>query len=99
DEFEYNTGMQDADGEDILEEVAVNPYASAFEIRKYLIQRVRRSLSANFEFNLNENNSFYLKSIYNWRDDRENRFASGTEILDGEDIGADDFEIRNGDLL
>ena len=98
-EFEYNTGMQDEEGEDILEEVAVNPYASVFEIRKYLVQRVRRSFSANFEYNLNDNNSFYLKSIYNWRDDRENRFASGTEILDGEDIGLGDFEIENGSLV
>ncbi len=98
DEFEYNTGQQNAEGEDILEEVDVNPYAEVFETRKYLVQRVRRSFSANFDYRFNENNTIYLKSMYNWRDDRENRYALSSEILDGEDIGAGDFEIQNGNL-
>ena len=92
-EFEYNNG-----DEDNLEEVAVNPYAETFEIRKYLVQRVRRSFSANFDYRFNENNSIYFKSMYNWRDDRENRFAYSSEILDGEDINAGDFDIENGNL-
>jgi len=99
DEFEYNTGIQDAEGEDILKSVDVNPYASAFEIRKYLVQRVRRSFSANLNYDFNDNNSLYFKSMYNWRDDRENRFAYASEILDGEDIGESDFTITNGDLV
>ena len=37
DEFEYNTGVQDIEGDDILEEVDVNPYANVFEIREYLV--------------------------------------------------------------
>ncbi len=93
DEFEYNNGDPDN-----LEEVAVNPYAETFEIRKYLVQRVRRSFSANFDYRFNKNNSIYFKSMYNWRDDRENRFAMASEILDGEDIEAGDFEITNGNL-
>ena len=97
-EFEYNTGLLDANGEDILEERAVNPYAEKFEIRKYLVQRVRRSFSANFDYRFNPNNSIYFKSMYNWRDDRENRFAMTSEVLDGEDIAAGDFEINNGNL-
>ncbi|MEL4308568.1 TonB-dependent receptor [Joostella sp. CR20] len=98
-EFEYNTGMQDADGEDILEELDVNPYASVYETRTYLVQRVRRSFSANLDYKLNENNSVYLKTMYNWRDDRENRFVYSNEILDGEDIGADDFMIDSNNNL
>ena len=97
-EFEYNTGLLDANGDDILEERAVNPYAEKFEIRKYLVQRVRRSFSANFDYRFNPNNSIYFKSMYNWRDDRENRFAYSSEILDGEDINAGDFDIENGNL-
>ena len=99
DEFEYNTGMQDTEGDDILESVDVNPYASAFEIRKYLVQRVRRSFSANLNYDFNDNNSLYFKSMYNWRDDRENRFAYASEILDGEDISEGDFTITNGNLV
>ncbi|GAA4294605.1 TonB-dependent receptor [Aestuariibaculum suncheonense] len=99
DEFEYNTGVQDSEGEDILEEVVVNPYAKVFEVREYLVQRVRRSFSANFDYKLNENNTIYFKSIYNWRDDRENRFRLENEILDGEDIGNGDFSVdANGNL-
>ncbi|MBD0823592.1 TonB-dependent receptor [Aestuariibaculum marinum] len=94
DEFEFNNG-----DEDNLEEVAVNPYAKVFEIREYLVQRVRRSFSANFDYKLNETNNLYFKSIYNWRDDRENRFRLENEILDGEDIGAGDFTVdANGNL-
>lgn len=97
--FEYNTGNQDADGEDILEEVDVNPYAKEFQIRKYLVQRVRRSFSANFDYQLDDDNHFYFKSMYNWRDDRENRFRLKQEIKDGEDIGADEFTITNNNLV
>ncbi|MBW2960378.1 TonB-dependent receptor [Mesonia aestuariivivens] len=92
-EFEYNAGDPDN-----LEEVAVTPYAEKFETRKYLVQRVRRSFSANFDYRFNVNNSIYFKSMYNWRDDRENRFAMTSEILDGEDIEAGDFEVTNGNL-
>ncbi|UGU18189.1 TonB-dependent receptor [Sinomicrobium kalidii] len=94
-EFEYNNG----DG-DNPESVEVNPYASQVEIRKYLVQRVRRSISANFEYNFNADNTVYFKSMYNWRDDRENRYAAATEILDGEDIGPGDFEVdASGNLI
>jgi TonB-dependent receptor len=94
DEFEYNAG-----DEDNLEGVDVNPYANVFEIREYLVQRVRRSFSANLDYKWNSNNNLYFKSIYNWRDDRENRFRLEHEILDGEDIGIDDFTVdANGNL-
>lgn len=88
DEFEYNAG--DADN---LQEVEVNPYANVFEIREYKVQRIRRSFSANFDYKLDENNTIFFKSIYNWRDDRENRFRIEHEILDGEDIGLGDFSV------
>ncbi|MGJ5642714.1 TonB-dependent receptor [Formosa sp. S-31] len=99
DEFEYNTGVQDSEGDDIMQEVDVNPYAKVSEIREYQVQRVRRSFSANFDYKLNNNNTLYFKSIYNWRDDRENRFRLEQEILDGEDIEFGDFTVdTNGNL-
>ncbi|MDG1729879.1 MAG: TonB-dependent receptor [Algibacter sp.] len=95
DEFDYNA----FDDEDNLEELDVNPYANVFEIREYLVQRIRRSFSANFDYKINDNNNIYFKSIYNWRDDRENRFRLEHEILDGEDIEPGDFTIDgNGNL-
>ncbi|QLG45626.1 TonB-dependent receptor [Costertonia aggregata] len=95
DEFEFNTGVQDADGEDILEEIDVDPYANVFEQREYLVQRIRRSFSANLDYKFDANNTVFLKTMYNWRDDRENRFRLEHEILDGEDIGTGDFTILN----
>lgn len=93
DEFEYFNGTD-------TEEVAVNPYNNTFENRTYLVQRVRRSFAANVDYNINENNNIYLKSMYNWRDDRENRFRLEYEVLDGEDINDGDFQIdANNNLV
>ncbi|TCP22961.1 TonB-dependent receptor [Tenacibaculum skagerrakense] len=92
-EFEYNTGVQDTSGDDILQEVDVNPYSKEFQQRTYLVQRVRRSIAGNFDFQLDNNNTIYIKSMYNWRDDRENRLRLKQEILDGEDISLGDFVI------
>ena len=96
DEFEYYTGVDDTDGDPILEAVDVNPYTKSFEIRKYLVQRVRRSFSANLDYQINPNHNIYLKSMYNWRDDRENRYRISHEMLDAEDIEMGDFTITNG---
>lgn len=72
------------------EKITVDPYLEESDIRVYLVQRVRRSFSANFDYAFNANNKIFFKSMYNWRDDRENRyrlryddiepvFAPGTE--------------------
>lgn len=92
-EWSNTFAYTDAAGEET--ELDVNPYTSVFETRKYLVQRVRRSFSANMDYNFDENNEIYLKTMYNWRDDRENRFAYSSEILDAEDIGVGDFELTN----
>ncbi len=95
DSFEYNANND----KDNLVEANVNPYAKVFEIRDYLVQRVRRSFAANFDYNFDQNNSIYFKSMYNWRDDRENRYRLEHEIIDAEDITANDYTIdANGNL-
>ncbi|MGB6153934.1 MAG: TonB-dependent receptor [Pricia sp.] len=95
DEFEYNTGAEDEDGEPILAEADVDPYTNVTEQRTYLVQRIRRSVSANIDHKFDPNNTIYLKTMYNWRDDRENRYVLEQEILDGEDFGIDDFTITD----
>ncbi len=97
--FEYNTGMKDADGDAILNEVDVNSYTKEFQQRTYFVQRIRRSIAANFDFQLDDNNKIYIKSMYNWRDDRENRFRLKQEILDGDDIEIGDFSINSENNL
>ncbi|WP_299665057.1 TonB-dependent receptor [uncultured Polaribacter sp.] len=88
DEFGYFDGTDEV-------EIDVNPYTDVFEQRKYLVQRIRRSFSANFDYQINDNNNMYLKTMYNWRDDRENRFRLEQEILDAEDINMGDFTLTN----
>ena len=95
-EAEWNNefAFTNADGEE--EELDVNPYTDVFEQRTYLVQRVRRSFSVNLDYQFDPNNSIYLKTMYNWRDDRENRFVTAQELLDAKDIQEGDFTITNG---
>ncbi|MBL6591492.1 MAG: carboxypeptidase-like regulatory domain-containing protein, partial [Flavobacteriaceae bacterium] len=44
------------------------------DIRRYDVKRTRRSVSLNLDWNINQNNQIYFKSIYNHRDDWENRY-------------------------
>ncbi|MEL7122297.1 MAG: TonB-dependent receptor [Bacteroidota bacterium] len=88
-EFKYT----DDNGEEV--EMDVDPYTFVTEQRTYLVQRIRRSFSANLDYQINANNNLFLKTMYNWRDDRENRYAFAQEILDAEDIGEGDFTITN----
>ncbi len=91
-EAEWSNEFEYFDGTDVVG-MDVDPYASVFEQRTYLVQRVRRSISANAEYQLDNNNKIYLKTMYNWRDDRENRYRLEQEILDGEDIEVGDFQL------
>lgn len=53
-----------------------NIFLNQFDIRKYDVQRVRRSFSAALDYEINENHLIYGSAMYNWRDDRENRFRT-----------------------
>jgi TonB-dependent receptor len=65
-------------GSDDLEASWVNDdgdvYVEEIEVRKYDVQRVRRSVSAALDYKLNNNHTFFFKGIYNHRDDLENRY-------------------------
>lgn len=56
------------------EDIEVDPYLTDLEIRTYLVRRVRRSASLNLDYKFNPNNTIYFRTMYNWRDDWENRF-------------------------
>lgn len=51
-------------------------YISEMDIRKYDVQRVRRSISSNIDFKINSNHSIAADIIYNWRNDYENRYRT-----------------------
>ncbi|WP_139955717.1 TonB-dependent receptor [Flavicella sediminum] len=46
------------------------------DIRRYDVKRVRSSISANLDYKWNKNNTLFIKSIFNKRDDTENRFRT-----------------------
>ncbi|MFD2602245.1 TonB-dependent receptor [Flavobacterium suzhouense] len=67
-----------------------NTYVEQQAIRYYNVQRIRRSVSLAADFKFNESNTIYANAIYNWRDDRENRYA----------LTYDDMEpIYNGETI
>lgn len=53
-----------------------NVYLEEMDIRKYDVQRIRRSLALNTDWKINDNNTIALDAMYNWRDDRENRYRT-----------------------
>lgn len=54
-----------------------------FDIREYRVQRVRRSVSLALDYEINANHSLFLSSMYNHRDDWENRYRMRVSRLDG----------------
>ena len=53
-----------------------------FDLRKYDVQRVRRSTSLALDYEINKNNSLVFNAIYNWRDDWENRYRFRVDRTD-----------------
>jgi len=51
-----------------------NTYVEEMDIRKYDVQRIRRSVAAAMDFKLGKNHTIFANAMYNWRDDRENRY-------------------------
>ncbi|MFD2034797.1 TonB-dependent receptor [Belliella marina] len=53
-----------------------------FDLRKYNVQRVRRSTSLALDYDINENHSIVFNAMYNWRDDWENRWRMRVDRMD-----------------
>jgi len=83
-------------------------FVEEFDIRQYEVQRVRRSMGAAVDYHFSPTSTVTLRSMYNWRDDWENRYrlryvlrapdASGvqiTEIRRQTKGGIDNDRVRN----
>lgn len=70
----------EVEDDDSGEDISVDPYLAVNEIRDYDVDRTRRSISLNLDYSINDNHTIYAKSMYNWRDDWENRYRLTTEI-------------------
>lgn len=71
-EFEWN------DPEDWAEDGAIGEH----DIRRYDVKRTRRSIALNLDYEIDDNNSLFVKTIYNHRDDWENRFRLRVSKID-----------------
>lgn len=78
---------------------AGNVFVDESDIRKYEVQRIRRSFSAAADYKFNANHAIYANAIYNWRDDRENRFARTVTL--SPEYAADEITITGftGDIV
>jgi TonB-dependent receptor len=92
-----NYGSDDVENEWVKDDFG-NEFVQASEIRKYDVQRIRRSGSVALDYKFDENNTIFANAIYNWRDDRENRFRTTYDdieaIYDGETITGFEGRIK-----
>lgn len=51
-----------------------NVFMTDMDVRKYDVRRIRRSVSAAWDYEFNSRNRLSLNAMYNWRDDLENRY-------------------------
>ncbi len=65
-----------------------------FQIRQYYLQRLRQSYSIGLDFKINENHTLFFKSMYNHRNDWENRMRT-TYKLDGYNTEADAYAVKS----
>ena len=69
-------------------------YMQEFDLRRYDIQRTRRSVSGSFDWRLSETSTIMLRSLYNSRDDWENRFRARYILSAPDAQGRQTAEIR-----
>ena len=67
-----------------------------FNLRKYDVQRIRRSTSLALDYEFNKNHSIMLNGMYNWRDDKENRYGLTFDGLDEPIESGEYTEISRG---
>ena len=66
------------------------------DIRKYEVQRFRRSASAALDYEISKNHRINLSAMYNWRDDWENRFRMRVSQLEDAFADGDFTAISEG---
>lgn len=72
----------------------VTPYIEEFDIRRYDVQRTRRSISTSLDYRLSPTNTLMYRVLYNSRDDWENRFRARYVLTAPDGAGQQTAEIR-----
>lgn len=71
---DHNLGSDDAEGHWTKDATTGKVYADLWEIREYQVRRLRQSVSAAFDYELSPTSKLNLSTIYNHRNDWENRY-------------------------
>lgn len=70
------------------------PYIEEFDLRRYDVQRTRRSISTSFDYRLSPTSTLMYRVLYNSRDDWENRFRARYVLSELDAAGQQTAEIR-----
>lgn len=69
-------------------------FMNEFDLRRYEVRRVRRSVAASLDYQLSPTSSVMYRVLYNSRDDWENRFRARYVLADPDTAGNQVAEIR-----
>ncbi|SDL92574.1 TonB-dependent receptor [Catalinimonas alkaloidigena] len=72
--YNHRLGSDDLEAEWDYDDDPNQAWVSTVEVRKYSVQRVRRSLSTTLDYTFSPNHKLLFRGMYNWRDDRESRY-------------------------
>jgi len=78
-----NTNVYGSDNVEAVWATAANGtvFVNQHDIRKYDVTRTRRSFNFTTDWKINKRNTITASTIYNWRDDWENRFRVRTRSI------------------
>lgn len=82
--FSYNNNNFGSDNIEptwsLANDAAQTAYISKMGVRYYNEHRIRHSFDLNMDYEFNSKNKIYASAMYNFRTDKENRFALGYKV-------------------
>lgn len=89
--FDHRLGSDNIEGE--WDGSAASPYLATLEVRRYDIDRTRRSVSASVDYAFSPTSVVRYQGIYNHRDDWENRYRLEYGLDEPGDDGVQETEV------
>lgn len=92
----HNFGSDNVEAVWVENDNANEAILEEFDVRKYLVQRVRRSASLSMDYAISPKSTLFLTSMYNWRDDWENRYRFRVSRIEDAFDDGDVTSLGNG---
>jgi TonB-dependent receptor len=71
---DHNLGSDNSEGTWVKDAATGKIYSDNWEVREYQIRRLRQSISAALDYELSSTSKLFINTIYNHRNDWENRY-------------------------